>query len=1386
MKSKALEVNLECTRVDVSISERYEALREIVAEYGGLRERLDELLREVCHPYRNWALIIKESHSFAFDSFHVFQRHAKGPEGVRLFVDIWVEGVLEAGDPAVKAEAADSLLAYLRKVVKDSGKDLERFFQVLEDAANRMACLEEDYFSYFCRSYYEIPGLARMLLEQIGGDTGFLEFNRLVFRHLQYSFDYWLGRDDPLEWFTTQVEVEGPSEILKIFEPVSHKTLKGHERHVRGLAQEDPDSRDLLERFVRIPAFRDVMKTYRDIPRALARSSGNAGDGKIRQLVFLFRIMDLDALAPFHEETLREVNRTLSGLLVEQKPEEAEPIIRKTFSLLRETMERFPFAALSLLRNMGRSVFEKGGKRLVSLFVDQTAAAPFYGPGKVRVDHQGLSEANPAHVQNIRTWLELIGMRPGATKKLLSCLVINLAIKGVYLRDTDLFPRDISAFLGRDISGQYNLVKQLMRLFPSYFSEIGAEGRLRDVSTEIDELTGREDSLVHFLRKQAHVESSNRIVDLVESFLGFWRTGEIEPLRDYLPERLYGQLEQGEFFPEAIHGFLKKVFEEKGFTSTRDLLTLEEGDIKETAAALPDLSKTDQRRVVLALELYRLLHNKYTVQGNLFELEPIPLEKEVPALSGLKETLEHADSGEKIRKLTRVIGELKTIILSDTKYEPLEDIYHKRHFAADIPSMYGLYHEPRFDAMGLTFRLESMLGSLLENMVVETDLTVITGAAMSRIHKDLALLYGVLELDGIHCDELERNLDLLSRALGVRGFSFSQFRDVFLGLSNAVQNIVNDFFVNVHQDNLYDIVQALRPDELLPKYRSRDQRQEPVEATADRVFEIFVRERIAASPGLQALDRYLKGVLENLERESRRLPVEELGTLMNYDSEKAVTSLDSAGEDVRDLIYLGNKALNLVRLSSLGFPVPPGFVVTTEVYRIRELLSSYAPVARGLDSKIDEQLERLQEKTGLKFGDLANPLLLSVRSGAAVSQPGMMDTVLNAGINEDIAMGMASSINPWFAWDCFRRFLQSYGMTFGIPRDLFDDVMNEHKARAGVLHKSQLSPSQMEALARSYLEFLKGRGVDVVLEPRAQLGILIQKIFDSWLSPKAVAYRRILGLSDDWGTAVTVQQMVYGNASRVSGSGVVFTHSPRWPSTGIRPWGDYSPGDQGEDVVSGLVETCPITVKQAELEGRQGRMPLEQAFPEVFEALVHWMEELLGQDHWGPQEMEFTFAGERGEDLYILQTRDMGRRRRDGVPAFADPQKARDRFIGRGIGAGGGAMTGRAVYNLGEIQEWREKEPETSLILIRGDTVPDDIREIHAADGILTARGGTTSHAAIVAQRLGKTSVVGMGELLCDEKSSSCSIGASFIKSGDFLSMDGRDGTVYFGEMEIL
>ncbi len=633
--------------------------------------------------------------------------------------------------------------------------------------------------------------------------------------------------------------------------------------------------------------------------------------------------------------------------------------------------------------------------------------------------------------------------------------------------------------------------------------------------------------------------------------------------------------------------------------------------------------------------------------------------------------------------------------------------------------------------------------------------------------------------------EMESQLDLLAHSLEIKGFSSTQYLDIFRGFSQAVSNIVNDYFNNIHQDNLTKILRQMPTERLMAKYLPPEEVYDR-EKQEHRVTEIFLRDRIASSLGLQQLDLFLSRILNTLYQQSHELPVESLRLLLNYDPQKAVTPLYPVKKGLEDIIHLGNKGLNLTRIRHYGMPVPPGFIITTEVFRCREIVDNYPPAKKNFQDQVALEVAAVEKLARKTFGDPNNPLLFSVRSGSSISQPGMMDTFLDVGINETIVLGMiAQTGNEWFGWDTYRRFLQSYGMAFGLLRDDFDAIIDDFKQRLGVPFKKDFIGQQMKAITMAYKSIIQDSGIEIELSPFSQLHVAIQKVFDSWKTPKAETYRRIMSISDDWGTAVTVQAMVFGNFSSESGAGVFFTHNPRWSGDMLTLWGDFSPGNQGEDVVSGLVSTYPVSIKQAEIENRQKDTTLETSFPAIYQTMRDWANELFYERHWSPQEMEFTFESPDTEDLYCLQTRDMVIRERKKVYSFDMAQEKHVKFLGHGIGVSGGAMTGRIVFTLEEIKHWRKAEPETSLIIVRGDTVPDDIREIHEADGLLTARGGSTSHAAIVAHRLGKTCVVGCANMVCMEKQRTCSFNQESLKSGDWVSIDGREGSVYSGKMKI-
>ena len=1399
IESKALEINLADYHVDVTIDARYSILQEIMSKYYGLMEGLGTFLEELSHPYKNWEFIVREARGYSLDYFHLLKNHPKGPDAALLFVDIFTSAIESECPIPIKADAADNLLLFLQKIIKDSDKEIERFMPAINDSFHRIRNYKEEHFLLFVKSYYQLKKLAEALLQAYQQNApeseaihDFKAVNLLLMKYLENSYSIWLNAENPQVWF--EKEASGICDSVKcdeIFKDISHNRLTKLKSDLNRIVQEkNTGSIEMLTMLLEMPGYSEVVEIYRQVPQKLLETDKTNIGGNRRKLIFLFHIIKTTGLSIIHKETLREINRTISWLIEHEEYRNIRKLIQKTFSILKELGNKFPVTVLNCVLNIGKGVYKTDEIDLVNFFIDAAIDLGFQTPMIEGVGTDWQIKVNNAHIQNIRVWIELVELNPKWSVRLLSFLIIHLSLCGVFIRDTDLFPRDITRFLNSDIEPVYNLAKQLAKLFPVYFNDIGAEGKLRDISTDLDEITHRKDVLIHFLRKQGHVESSSLIIGFTEAVFRFWQTREKDLLKPFVPPDIYDQIDDRGIYIDGMRKLMLHLHE-KGLDLPDAFVAIEGKKLDHLLADISEVSNQDMERLKLAISFYKLLHQKYNLTFSLktgVEIDNYFAQLKIeafPDIKNLKKALIEPDLQKKLVMLLDYLELLKTIILSHKTFEIREDIYKKRHFAVDIPSMYGCYHERKFDSLGLTFRIESVVNVLFEQLIEKIDLSIITRATFYQIYDLLKLFNRALNLDGIVSLEIERQFDLLKHLLEVRGFTFSQYIDIFKGFAQAVKNITNDYFNNIHGQNLTGVLSGISVDCLLTKYLSQKNIVDHEKLT-HMASEIFLRDKIALSVGLRQLDLFVSRILNTLFRQSDKLPKEKLHLLLNYDPKRVITSIYQPDKMIGGIMHLGNKGFNLVSLYKESLPVPPGFIITTEAFRFRKVIDSYAPAEEKFREQISSHISNLEKVTGKVLGDTKNPLLLSVRSGSAISQPGMMTTLLNVGINEEITAGIAIQTgNPWFAWDNYRRFLQCYGMSFGIERDDFDAIISDFKQKLGVPYKRKFSGEQMKQVALTYKTLIKDAGIDIVDDPLEQLLMAIKIVFNSWESSKAKIYRKIMGISDDWGTAVTVQKMVFGNISRHSGSGVFFTHNPRWSGDILRLWGDFTLGNQGEDVVSGLVNTMPISITQQDIEMRKTNITLESHFPDIYTALKNWANDLIYKKGWGPQEIEFTFESPLMKNLYLLQTREMVMRERKKILVF-DPDSVKDdKYLGHGIGVSGGAMSGRVVFDLKEIDAFRDLEPETFLILVRSDTVPDDIREIYAADGMLTARGGLTSHAAVVAHRLGKTCVVGCADLACNEKEKSCLLNKISLKPGDRISIDGREGSVYHGYIKV-
>jgi pyruvate,orthophosphate dikinase len=1148
----------------------------------------------------------------------------------------------------------------------------------------------------------------------------------------------------------------------------------------------DSREKEDLALFLELPDFYQIADAYLRIAHELERSPLFEGQQHSIRLDFLLQIIALPGLQDIHREALIEISPLLGRAFAAQSAAEAEQLIKKIFQMLKESSarDRYPDLVMNLISTAAKDVFRINQHSLANVLIEQVILFGFQTPEIQGTTADWEVKFNALHVKNIRSWLEIIALKPRWTKQLISALIINLKLGGVFVRDTDLLQKDISALLNSEIVPAYNLILQLARLFPIYFNEINAEGDLRDFSSRMDDIANRRDPMIHFLRKQAHVESNSTLVSFVENIFRYWSSGNKEDIRRFLPEEIYDQVESSGEIYEGMHKIFDLVLE-KAHQDPRTLLQWDQAAIQRIVQKIPNVSESDKEKAVLVLRFYQLLHKKYNIHHqDVVKNLDASFVFDQQKLEAFRKALSRKDYDKSLLILLDFLSFLKARILSPERTEALEDIYHKRHIAAGIPSMYGRYREAKLDALGLYLRLQSLAQVFLEQIINSLNLQFITKTTLVKIDKYLWLFIRALQLEGISTEGLESKMKYIRGALKIKRFSIDQYVDIFRFISKGIQDVIRVYYIDSHRANLPVIIKqfiAGQPGEEGPR-PSRE------EETIYMQTENFIRSMIASAFGLQTLDNFISNILRTLcaEQEKFRAHKHLLNVLMSYNPEIVITPLHKKPQQRDDQILLGNKGYFLKQLYSFNFPVPPGFVITTEIFRCLDAILGYEDISKDLNRRLDRELRRLEKITHKQYADPRNPLLLSVRSGSAIALPGMMSSFLNVGMNEKIAESLSRKTGyAWAAWDCYRRFLQFWGMSEGLSRDFFDEIIDRFKEKYRISKKLYFAPDQMREIALTYKRELENSGIAVEDDPREQLRKAIFKVIASWHSPRAELYRHEMNISDKWGTAVVVQSMVFGNLNERSGSGVTFTRDPKGLSSAVLLHGDFIFGAQGDDIVAGLVETYPISEIQRKTEKREGEISLEGNFPAAYAEVKRLAEFLIYDQGFGHQEIEFTFEDETKEGLYILQTRDMPPPERVKFRPFARTDKLEKSLIGYGIGIGGGALSGRAVFSEAEIRQLGKEEPQTALILIRPDTVPDDIGLLRQVDGLLTAKGGSTSHAAVIIPQLKKVGVVGLRSLKVYEKNAFSVINQHKIKSGDFISIDGWSGSVYLGKHRV-
>ena len=1368
-KSQALEANLEQTRYkDIFIPEEHQQFINLSAKYFGINKRAKDCITEYHHPLSNHTFVIEELRKILMDDFWFYTREDVPADALLIPLEMMRSLLKPEVSKKLRLSIVNTLLEFVSsedRRQKTEDRIIDAVFDILEDR------FETNLDCYILASKYAIKYLDKLAPEEQYHD----KVMQLVKMILKETYRYW--RDTTLveKWLDEKASLVEPqeAEIIKasIGQPYFDQLFV------------ELEAADTWEKLVDMPVYDQIASRF--------TKSEETFPHFITKFHYVFYLLHLPGMESQRERLIWNMNKMLREAVDEMEQDQIVPFIDTIFNLAQELRKDYMSAVLDFQLTLGLKIIDidqTDQKEIVNYFEKKLINFGFVTPGKVYVDEDWQLSVDENHIKNIRVWLELIEHSKFPMEKLLSALIVNLKLGGIFLSDTDLFQREITKILNSNISPYYKKVKQLTRIFPVYFNEIGAEGEIRNVTTNMDEISGREDKLVHFLRKQVHTESNNTLIGLTLNVFNFWSDGIKENLRPILPNNVYDSIDVNSEWFTYVHD-ITVAMSETSCLDPEDLLMLSRDDFDklivravEKLQLEPVIGDREHARLMDIKDLYAFLREKYSFESvNIFNSlrnYPFIADKDIDAF---EKAYRKKDIGTSLKMIYAFMEKLKSVIFNPEESEGWENIYHKRHIAIGIPSMYGTYRENKFEAMGLTFRLERVATQLMEQVVQSINLEYISARTLEVIYDILEYFREGLELDGITNQSLNAKLQMLKYALTSRSFSFDQYINIFQFIAEDVKRIVISYFLKSYEYPLKVIVpQLFDPEGKL------DDRE--TAALISKKSEEFHRDLLSDAFLMQPLDNFIARILKSLRGMAADLDEKLIRDIMTYNSEMLISPFWKATPKMDNQVFIGNKAYHLKNLYLNGLPVPPGFVITTETFRRNETINTIPELRSEIHGMIRKFISGLEGITQLSFGNPNKPLLLSVRSGTAISMPGAMDTLLNVGLNDEIAEAVSQKPDKgWAIWDSYRRLIQSWGMAKGIERDVFDDEINAYKQRTGVVMKADFSAAQMREIAMAYKGILAEHDVVFEQDSFKQLIECVNMVIDSWNSERALAYRRHLGIAEDWGTAVIVQQMIFGNRSETSGTGVVFTQNPNRERPGVHLYGDFTMRSQGEDIVGGLVKPLPIGETQRKAAGLEGPS-MQTMLPDMYKKIYNTAVKLTEELGYSPQEIEFTFESDNPDDFYILQTRDQdlqttesGKRKTENSFVFEDPAQRLQLSVGHGMGIGGGAMNGLAAFNPEQIKAIREQYPDDNVILVRPDTVPDDIGMIFDCDGLLTARGGATSHAAVTAVRLGKVCVVSCDGLDVDVDDEFGAINGHPLKIGDKIAIDGNLGLVYLG-----
>ena len=704
-KSQALAANLEQTRYkDIFIPEEHQQFINLSSKYFGINKRAKECITEYHHPLSNHTFVTEELRKILMDDFWFYTRDDIPANALNIPLEMMHSLLKPEVAAKLRLNIIITMMEFANKVMAESPKhsDLVKMvFNILNDSFEA----NKDVFILATKH-------AGRYLDKVAQNESFkVQASDLLRKMLQENYCYWQETSQVENWVESKRQMLTDEEIKEVCNEVGKPYFEQLKAQLNSI--------DIWEKLTDMPNFEQVAKRFTESEKAFPHF--------ITKFHYVFFLLHLPGMENQRERLIWNMDRMMRDAIDEMAQDDLIPFIDTIFDLAEELRKDYMSAVLDFQLTLGLKIIDVDQteqKEIVNYFEKKMIDFGFVTPGNVFVGEDWQLSVDENHIKNIRVWLELIEHSKTPMDKLLSALIVNLKLGGIFLSDTDLFQREITKVLNSNITPYYKKVKQLTRIFPVYFNEIGAEGEIRNVTTNMDEISGRQDQLVHFLRKQVHTESNNTLIGLTFDVFKFWSDGNLDLLNPILPNNVFESIDKESTWFVHVHNLVQMMCE-ISCLNPEDVLMLSRDDYENLIGSAArrieledELFKRERARLMDIRDLYAYLREKYSFESvNIFSsLRSFPF---IPdeQIDEFEKVFKAKDFGKSLTMIYAFMDKLKTVIFNPEQSEGWENIYHKRHIAIGIPSMYGTYRENKFEAMGLTFRLERVATQLMEKVV---------------------------------------------------------------------------------------------------------------------------------------------------------------------------------------------------------------------------------------------------------------------------------------------------------------------------------------------------------------------------------------------------------------------------------------------------------------------------------------------------------------------------------------------------------------------------------------------------------------------------------------------------------------------------------------------